>query len=112
MRMKIQTAIGVFAWSLAIVGGSLPADGVASGLRAEAMDMEMEMNRQPALRASASYGAPVYSTYSRSAANGPDETLSVSVVPEVDSWTMLAAVLGLIGMRLWRSSKKNLLVAE
>lgn len=110
MHMKIQTAIGVFAWSLAILAGSLPVDSVASGVRAEAMDMEMD--RQPTLRASASYGAPVYSTYSRPAANVPDEALSVSVVPEVDIWTMLAAILGLIGMRLWRSSKKNLLVTE
>lgn len=110
MRMKTHTALGVLAWSLAILAGSLPVDGVASGFRAETIDVDV--NRQPALRAAASYSAPVYSTYTRPAANDRDDTLSVSVVPEVDSWTMLAAVLGLIGMRLWRGSKKNLLVAE
>lgn len=109
MRMKTHTAIGMFAWSLAILAGSLPVDSGASGLRAETIDMDV--NRQPALRAAASYSAPVYA-YTRPAANDPDDALSVSVVPEVDSWTMLAAVLGLIGMRLWRSSKKNLLVVE
>lgn len=108
MRLKIHNVIGMFAWSLAILAGSLPVDSVASDLRVATTDMGV--NRQPAVRA-ISYSAPVYAAYSRPAVNDPD-TASVSVVPEIDGWTMLAALLGLISMRLWRSGKKNLLVIK
>jgi hypothetical protein len=108
MRLKLHNVIGMFAWSLAILAGSLPVHSVASDLRVTATDRGV--NRQAAVRA-ISYSAPVYAAYARPVVNEPD-TLSVSVVPEVDRWTMLAAILGLISMRLWRSGKKNLLVIK
>lgn len=108
MRLKTHNVIGMLAWSLAVVAGSLPLDSGASELRVAATDRGV--NRQLAVRA-VSYSAPAYAAYARPALNEPD-TLSVSVVPEVDRWTMLAALLGLISMRLWRSGKKNLLVIK
>lgn len=111
MRLKIHNAIGVFAWSLAILAGSLPVDSVASGQSVATADMGV--NRQASVRA-ISYAAPVYSAYSRPVVNNASisDASSVSVVPEVDRWTMLATILGLIGMRLWRSEKRNLLVIQ
>lgn len=110
MRLKIRNAIGMFAWSLAILAGSLPVDSVASGQSVATTDMRVN---QPSVRAISS-GAPVYSTYSRPAVNDASipGASSVSVVPEVDRWTMFATILGLIGMRLWRSEKRNLLVIQ
>jgi hypothetical protein len=108
MRLKTHNVIGMLAWSLAVVAGSLPLDSRASELRVAATDRGV--NRQLAVRA-VSYSAPAYAAHARPALNEPD-TLSVSVVPEVDRWTMLAALLGLISMRLWRSGKKNLLVIK
>lgn len=111
MRLKTHNAIGMFAWSLAILAGSLPVDSVASGQSVATADMDV--NRQASVRA-ISYAAPVYSAYSRPVANNasiPDAS-GVSVVPEVDRWTMFATILGLIGMRLWRSEKRNLLVIQ
>ena len=111
MRLKTHNVIGVFAWSLAILAGSLPLDSEASVQRVATTDMGV--NRHASVRA-ISYGAPVYSAYSRPAVN--DDSIpgasTVSVVPEVDRWTMLAAMLGLISMRLWRSGKKKLLVIQ
>ena len=111
MRLKINKVIGMFAWSLAILAGSLPLDSVASVQSVATTDMGV--NRQASVRA-ISYGAPVYSAYSRPAVNDASiaGASSVSVVPEVDRWTMLAAILGLIGMRLWRGGKKQLLVIK
>ncbi|KVW94975.1 hypothetical protein ABW22_11085 [Thiobacillus denitrificans] len=97
-------------WSLAILAGSVPGESVA-GMQVESTDTRV--NRQPAVRA-VSYGAPVYEAYARPGVNdasNPDE-LSVSAVPEVDRWAMLAAILGLIGMRLWHGGKKNLPVIK
>lgn len=111
MRLKIHKAIGMFAGSLAMLAGSLPLDSVASVQ--SAATTEMGVNRQASVRA-VSYGAPVYTAYARPAVNDASirGASSVSVVPEVDRWTMLAAILGLIGMRLWRSGKKKLLVIK
>lgn len=108
MRLKIHTFIGVFGWSLAILAASLPVDSMASGEHMTTADRRVY--RQPAIRA-ISYRAPVYAAYARPVVKDSD-TLSVSVVPEVDTWTMLVAILGLISMRLWRSGKKNLLVIK
>lgn len=108
MRLKIHNFIGMFGWSLAILATSLPLDSVASGEHVATADRGVY--RQSAIRA-LSYSAPVYAAYARPVVKDSD-TLSVSVVPEVDNWTMLAAILGLISMRLWRSGKKNLLVIK
>lgn len=111
MRLKIHKLIGMCAWSLAILAGSLPLDSVAS-VQGVATT-EMGVNRQASVRA-ISYGAPAYSAYARPAVDDASipGASNVSVVPEVDRWAMLAAVLGLIGMRLWRSGKKKLLVIK
>lgn len=111
MRFKTHNVIGMFTWSLAILAGSLPLDSVASVQSVATTDMGV--NRQASVRA-ISYGAPVYSAYASPAVNDASTpgASSVSVVPEVDRWTMLAAILGLIGMRLWRSGKKKLLVIQ
>ncbi|MHB1053025.1 MAG: hypothetical protein ACYCZT_08140 [Thiobacillus sp.] len=107
MRLKIHNAIGVFAWSLAILAGSLPGASVASILHVTTTDRYLD--RQPAMRA-ISYSAPSYATYASFAMNDapvPDQS-SVLGAPEVNGRTMFAAILGLIGMRLWRSGKKML----
>jgi hypothetical protein len=111
MRLKTRNAIGMFAWSLVILAGSLPVDSVASGQSVETADMGV--NRQASVKA-ISYAAPVYSAYSGPVANNASirGASDVSVVPEVDRWTMFATILGLIGMRLWRSEKRNLLVIQ
>jgi hypothetical protein len=108
MRLKTHKLIGMFAWSLAILAASLPLDSVASVQRVATADMGVTSVR------AISYSAPVYSAYARPAVNDAPilGASSVSVVPEVDRWTMLAAILGLISMRLWRSGKKKLLVIK
>lgn len=108
MRLKTHKLIGMFAWSLAILAASLPLDSVASVQRVATT--EMGVTSVSAI----SYGAPVYSAYARPAVNDSSipRATSVSVAPEVDRWTMLAAILGLISMRLWRSGKKKLLVIQ
>jgi hypothetical protein len=111
MRLKTHNVIGMFAWSLAILAGSLPLDSVASVQRVATTDMGV--NRHASVR-EITYGEPVYSAYARPAVNDAPilGASSVSVVPEVDRWTMLAAILGLVSMRLWRSGKKRLLVIQ
>ncbi|MBT9590090.1 MAG: hypothetical protein IV089_04165 [Thiobacillus sp.] len=107
MRLKIHNAIGVFAWSLAILAGSLPGASVASILHVTTTDRYLD--RQPAMRA-ISYSTPGYATYASFAVNDapvPAKS-SVSGVPEVDGLTMFAAIFGLIGMRLWRGGEKTL----
>ena len=109
MRLKLHKFIGMFAWSMAILAGSLPLDSVASVQRVATTDISV--NRQASVR-TISY-APAYSAYSSGGSDASTAGAStVSVVPEVDRWTMLAALLGLIGMRLWRSGKKKLLVIK
>jgi len=111
MRLKTHKLVGMSAWSLAILAASLPVDSVASVQRVATT--EMGVNRPPSVRTIAS-GEPVYSTYPRPAVNETSirGASSVSVAPEVDPWTMLAAILGLVSMRLWRSGKKKLLVIQ
>lgn len=111
MRLKTHKLVGMFAWSLAILAASLPVDSVASVQRVATA--EMGVNRPSSARTIA-YGAPVYSAYPRPAVNDASSRgeTRVSVAPEVDPWTMLAAILGLIGMRLWHSGKKKLLVIQ
>ncbi|HQT33827.1 MAG: hypothetical protein ACYC39_12485 [Thiobacillus sp.] len=111
MRLKTHKLVGLFAWSLAILAASLPVDSVASVQRVATA--EMGVDRPPSVRTIA-YGAPVYSAYSRPAVNDASSrgASRVSVAPEVDPWTMLVAILGLISMRLWRSGKKKLLVIQ
>lgn len=111
MRLKIHKSIGMFAWSLALLAGSLPGDSIASSMQVAMTDVGV--NRKPAVVA-VSYSTPVYAAYASPAADDasiPDK-LSVSAVSEVDSWTMLAVILGLISMRLWRGGKKNLPVIK
>jgi hypothetical protein len=111
MRLKTHKLVGLFAWSLAILAASLPVDSVASVQRVATA--EMGVNRPPTVRA-ISYGAPVHSAYPKPAVNDVSirSASRVSVAPEVDPWTMLVAILGLISMRLWRSGKKTLLVIQ
>lgn len=108
MRLKINNVIGMLGLSLAFLAVSLPAASIAFSEHVATADRGA--SRQPAIRA-VSNGVPVYAAYDGPVAKDSD-TLSVSVVPEVDNWTMLAAILGLISMRLWRSGKKNLLVIK
>ena len=109
MRFKTHKLVGLFAWSLAVLAASLPVDSVASVQRVATT----ERGVTPSVRTIA-YGTPVYSVYSRPAVNdAPIRGASrISVAPEVDPWTMLVAILGLISMRLWRSGKKQLLVIQ
>ena len=111
MRFKTHKLVGLFAWSLAILAVSLPVDSVASVQGVATA--EMGVNRPLSVRTIA-YGAPVYSAYPRPAVNDASSrgASRVSVTPEIDLWTMLAAILGLISMRLWRSGKKQLLVIQ
>lgn len=107
MRLKIDNVIGMLGLSMTLLAVSLPVESIASG---EHVVTDTGASRQLAIR-TVSNGIPVYTAYARPAAQDSN-TLSVSVVPEVDHWTMLAAILGLISMRLWRSGKKNLLVIK
>lgn len=111
MRLKIADPIGKFAWSLAILAASLSSGSMASVQRAATTDMDA--SRLPAVRA-VSYGAPVYYASPGAALKGASLSgaSSVSVAPEVDGWTMLAAILGLVGMRLWRGEKRKLPVIK
>lgn len=107
MRLKIHKTIGVFAWSLVILAGSLPVASVASFLSVTASDRFL--NRQPATR-TMSYNAPGYEKYTGFAVNDAPVLIKsgISGVPEVDGRTMFAAILGLIGMRLWLGGDKTL----
>lgn len=111
MRLKIADPIGKFAWSLAILAASLSSGSVASVQRAVTIDMEV--SRLPAARA-VSYGAPVYYASPRAVREGASlpGASSGSVAPEVDGWTLLAAILGLISMRLWRGETRKLPVIK
>lgn len=109
MRLKTHDAIGMLAWSLVILAGSLPGASIASILYVTTTDLHL--NRQPAVR-TLFYSAPAHATYAdadfvMNDAPVPNKS-SVSSVPEVDGRTMLAAILGLIGMGLWRGGRKTL----
>lgn len=107
MRLKTRNAIGILTWAVAILATSMSSNSFASTQRVTTTDANVE--HRPAVR-TLSFNAPAYTGYIRpdvSEAPDPDRP-SVSAVAEVDSWSMFAAVLGLIGMRLWHSGKKNM----
>lgn len=110
VRFNIRNFIGVLALSLAGWASPLSSDASASGLQtATANGTGAHENRQPAVVA-VSYSAPAYS-YMSYAGSAEDVTAadkpSVSAVPEVDSWTVLLAIAGLVGMRLLHGGKKR-----
>lgn len=121
MRLKLHKLIGIFVWPLVILAASLPIDSVASVLQGSVLQSsvfqsmattDLGVNRPPSVRA-VSYGAPIY-PYSASPRSAEAKNASrmgassVSAAPEVDGWAMLAAILGLISMRLWHGGKKKL----
>lgn len=112
MRLNIRNFIAVFVLSLAGLAGSLSCDTAASSLQVATTNAahvpNTDGNHKPAVVA-VSYSTPAYSSFASSGTNAAiQDKSSVSAVPEVDIWTMLVAILGLAGMRLWRGGKKGL----
>ena len=109
MRMKIHNSIGVTGWSLALLTASLSFDASASSIQVTTADFNM--NRKGTVMATA-YNPHAYAnyvTYSgpvRSMENAPSKVMA-SPASEVDSWTLFAAVMGLVSMRLWRTTGKK-----
>lgn len=109
MRLNIHNFMGIFVLSLAGFAGSLSSDTAASGMQVASTNVtNVNGNHRPAVVA-VSYSAAAYPSYASSRADAAvADKSSISAVPEVDIWTVLLAILGLIGMRLWHGGKKRL----
>ena len=109
MRMKIHNSIGVTGWSLALLAASLSFDASASSIQVTTADFNM--NRKGAVMAAA-YNTSAYANYAayaepaRAMEDAPSKMIA-SPASEVDSWTLFAAVMGLVSMRLWRTTGKK-----
>lgn len=109
MRMKIPDSIGVSVWPLALLAASLSFDTSASSIQVTAADFSMS---RKAIVTAAAYNTPGYMNYAAYAepARGmknASSKVTASPASEVDSWTLFAAVMGLVSMRLWRTAGKK-----
>jgi len=113
MRLKIHSFIGIFALLLAGFAGSLSSDTAASSpLVATTNVTNVDRNHPPAVVA-VSYRTSAFSSFTNSVTDAAiQDRSSVSAVPDVDIWTMLVAILGLISLRLWHGGKKRLPVIQ
>ncbi|WP_161984181.1 hypothetical protein [Sulfuriferula plumbiphila] len=107
--MNIRNFIAVFGLSLAGLAGSLACDTAASSLQVATTNVTHAVGNHKSAVVAVSYRTPAYAGYASSVTDAAAvDKSSVSAVPEVDIWTMLVAILGLTGMRLWRGGKKGL----
>lgn len=109
MKLKMKSLIGVIALLMAGLMSPLPSE-------AGAVNAQVTKQAMPAARSKArpeiiavAYEPEAFSDYTRS---GPDaevstDKLTVSSVSEVNIWTMLVAIFGLITLRLWHGGKKH-----
>jgi len=107
MRSKIRNSLVMSVFSLTLFVSVLAGDTVSSDVQWPSSDSLVIS--KPALVAMY-YTAPYRPTPAIPAVNvvPPQDTFSLSTDPEVDIRTLLIVVLGLIGMRLWRSGKRSL----
>ncbi|MHB1174971.1 MAG: hypothetical protein ACYCZJ_07595 [Sulfuriferula sp.] len=109
MQLKIKSFISVMALLLAGLIGPLSSEaGAASAQVTNPGTSAVGSTSQPDFVAAA-YGVAAFSDYTRS---GQDtevsaDKLTVSSVSEVNIWTMLVAIFGLITLRLWHGGKKH-----
>lgn len=114
MQLKIKSFISLFALLLIGVISPFSSDAVAS-------TAQIETPGKPAARSTnrpdivaVAYGTEAFSDYARSRPDAevsaeklPANKLGVSSVSDVDVWTMLLAIFGLISLRLWHGGKKD-----
>lgn len=111
MRWKMHNFIGVVGLLQVGFGGLLSNDVAASSLLGPTTTLAQVPNldrKHPTQVTAISYSPPTHisDAGSRMGAAIADKSM-VSTVPEIDIWTVLIAILGLIGMRLWCGGKKR-----
>ena len=108
MRLKIHRFIGIVALLMAAFSGSLSSDTAASSpLVATTSVTNFDRNHRPEVVA-VSYRTPAFSSFASTATDAAiQDRSSVSAVPDVDIWTVLVAILGLVSLRLWHGGKKR-----
>lgn len=109
MRLKINNLIGMFALLLAGLMGPLMGNALAASEQTENQRIQNTGNTRPPEIVAAAYETETFSDYIRprpQAAVAPSK-YRVSSVSEVDVWTMLVAIFGLISLRLWHGGKKR-----
>lgn len=109
MQLKINNFIGVFALLLVGLMGPLMGDAVAATEQTANQRIQNADNTSPPYIVAAAYETETFSDYIRPR---PQATVApskyrVSSVSEVDVWTMLVAIFGLISLRLWHGGKKR-----
>ena len=108
MRLKIHRFIGVVTLLMAAFAGSLPSDTAASSSPEVTTNATNASRNRPPEVVAVSYRAPTFSGFANSAtAVQVQDRSSVSAEPAVDVWTMLVALLGLVGLRLWHGGKRR-----
>jgi len=110
MHMKSPHPIRIYLGLLATLAAASSIDAGASGIPAATADLDM---RRHAVVATAAYDGPARASravYTVSAVNQPPVQHRAASVSEheVDGWKLLAAVIGLVGIRLWYAGKKIL----
>ena len=112
MCLKVSHSVGVSAWFLAMLAALLSFDTLASSMQITTADLNVNRKASVAVSvAVAAYGTPVgasYTAYVGPVADEASSKVNVSPASEVDGWTLFVAIMGLIGMRLWRVDKKSL----
>ncbi|HEY9099606.1 MAG TPA: hypothetical protein VIN38_12110 [Thiobacillus sp.] len=108
MCLKTRYVMVLFGCLLAMLAMSWSGHSAASSMRGHASDGEAEYQAQVKKVA---YSLPVYADRAVPVARGAGASQDVEAVSSVsglDHWTMIAATLFLIGMRLWHGGKKSL----
>ena len=121
MHAKNCGFIGVCVWIFAALATSLSFDTIASSLDTKKqittvkMSMaKLNMEREIAVISTVNSGPALvsYTNYARPDADDVSGKATVSQRPAIDGWKLLAAILGLVGMRLWHAGKKSLPVID
>lgn len=114
MHLKIKSFISLFALLLIGVISPLSSESVASTAQVENPEKPAAHSTSRPDIVAVAYGTEAFSDYARSrpdtevaAEKLPANKLAVSSVSDVDVWTMLVAIFGLIALRLWHGGKKD-----
>lgn len=109
MRLKINNFIGMFALLLAGLMGPWMGNALAATEQTANQRIQNADNTSRPDIVAAAYRTETFSDYIslRSEAAVTTDKFTVSSVSEVDVWTMLVAIFGLISLRLWHGGKKR-----
>ena len=108
MCLKTRYAMVILGCLFIMFVMSLSGHSAASSMRGHASDGEVEYQAHVKKIA---YSLPAYADRAGPVARDAEtsqDPQAVSSVSGIDHWTMVAATLFLIGMRLWHGGKKSL----